>query len=82
MYQQVNEPISVLALFQKGKISPIYFKWGQKKYQVKTINLTHSKNQGSSKIWYFSVTCFQETFLISYNTTNYNWHLDQIYQDG
>lgn len=81
-YQKTTKAITVAALFSHGKITPLAFKWGQKKYTVKKINLTYPKYQGQTKLWYFSITTPSDTFLLSYNTRSFNWFLEQIYPHG
>ncbi|MBD3251116.1 hypothetical protein GF380_01440 [Candidatus Uhrbacteria bacterium] len=78
MYQQVNEPIEVLAAFRKEATEPMTFKWGNRYYSVNKVNLVHTEHDGREKIYYFSVSNQDTSYRLSFRTESLRWMLEEM----
>ena len=56
MYEKISEPIDVLVVFRNQRPEPMTFKWGQRYYQIKKVNLMHTERSGREKLFIFSVS--------------------------
>lgn len=54
MIEEINEPIQVVAKFDKSKLYPLCFSWRGRNYQIQRIEFTHSYHQGKAKLYYIS----------------------------
>ena len=82
MYETIKERIKVAAVFERGKVKPLLFSWKGKKQTIKSINLIHSADIGSSKCLFFSVSTDSGEYKIKYDTKDLIWSLEQIYLEG
>ena len=81
MYTIVNEPISVGAIFSSGKITPRFFIWDRKKYQVEKVTYFWRSKTGNVPILHFTVTNDESVYEISYNSGTARWHLERVYAE-
>lgn len=77
-YDKVQEPVEVLVAFRKEKPEPMMFKWGQRYFQIKKINLVHSERVGREKIYYFSVSDEANSYRLSFRTESLIWQLEEM----
>jgi len=56
IYQDIEEQIEVLALFQKGKILPLKFRWKGRIYEIVHLENKWKSDAGEKNIWHFSVS--------------------------
>lgn len=77
-YESVREPVEVLVAFRKQRPEPMSFKWGQRHYHVKQINLVHAERIGREKVYYFSVTDESNAFRLSFHTESLGWTLEEM----
>ena len=82
MYETVNEPIEVVVRFGLKAISPFLFRWRNKIYRVKKVNLTHLGKVGEEKWYYFSVSDDANYFKLAFNSATLKWYLDELYLEG
>jgi hypothetical protein len=80
MYEKVNEPIEVLAVFRNNRTEPMTFKWGKRYYQVSKVNLVHTEHDGREKIYYFSVSNHDTAYRLSFRTESLRWMLEEMCQ--
>ncbi|MCI0479251.1 hypothetical protein L0Y59_01780 [Candidatus Uhrbacteria bacterium] len=78
MYSSVSEPIEVLAAFRKGRTEPMTFKWGNRYYQVKKVNMVHSERRGREKVVIFSVSDDANAYRLSFSTESLRWTLEEL----
>jgi len=76
---EINEKISVVSLFEKGKIKPILFKWQNRLYKILQVAFSYSKNIGKDKFYYFSVQTESGGFELSFNREKFSWNLERIF---
>lgn len=78
IYERVNEPIEVLAAFHKDGTKPMTFKWGNRCYQVKKVDLVHTEHDGREKIYYFCVSSDAMAYRLSFRSESLRWMLEEI----
>ncbi len=78
MIEKINEPVQVIAKFEKGEVKPLYFSWQNRDYQVKKIEFVHSHSQGAAKLFFFSVVGIGANYELIFNSQNFTWRLGRI----
>lgn len=74
----INEPVVVGAVFERNRVSPKWFIWNNKKYQIKETTYIWRDRKGEAKITHFSVTDGGTLFELSLNQKTLSWHLEQV----
>jgi hypothetical protein len=82
MHEKINEPIEVSVKFSGKKVFPIFFKWQEKTYKIKKLNLVHKKRDGDDKIYYFSVSDDINFFRLAFSTRDMGWVLEELFYEG
>ncbi len=80
MYKPIHEPIEVLVSFGQSNISPLFFRWGNRQYKIKKVNMVHIERQGRAKLFHFSVTDETNYFKLTFNGETLQWMLSESYQ--
>ena len=81
MYETIDEPIKVLATFERGVITPHKFKWRSRTIEIDKVNLIHRVKDGSVLCYLFSVSNRTCAYKLKFNAATMSWTLDQIYAD-
>ncbi|MBD3232120.1 MAG: hypothetical protein GF315_00180 [candidate division Zixibacteria bacterium] len=82
MYQDINEAVNVIALFTKGKITPIKFQWNNKPVKVMQVTGKWKSSNGRFNIRHFTVIDESDNFMqLSYDDQQLAWTLDRIWVD-
>jgi hypothetical protein len=79
MYESINQIIQVAALFKGGQAIPLKFMWNGREYPVRTVNLSYTKYEGRSKIYYFAVSDNSNYFKLRFNSDDLGWTLVETY---
>lgn len=89
MFEQINEPIEVIAKFallrqgfggQAGNQTiPVKFLWHDREILVKKVNLVYSSFVGRTKFYYFAVSDSANYFKLQFNTESLQWTLVETY---
>lgn len=82
MHEKINEPIDVLARFERGRTTPLAFRWRNKRYQAKQLNFVHQEKTGNETIYYFSVSDDANFFRLAFFTRDLSWRLEELYYNG
>ena len=82
MNEIINQPIEVIAAFTRNKIIPLFFKWQNRRYKIKQINLVHSIREGRNKLYVFSVSDAINYFKLCFDTGKGTWKLVELYYEG
>jgi hypothetical protein len=75
MVVEINETISVGAVFSRGRIKPVWFVWKGRQVRIRESAFTWRTREGSAGILHFSVTDGQGVYEIRYNAESFNWIL-------
>jgi hypothetical protein len=76
-YESIREPVDVLVAFKNARPEPMMFKWGNRYYQVRKVNLVHAERVGREKIYYFSVSDDVNAYRLAFHTGSLNWSLEE-----
>ena len=76
--EEIREQVKVGAVFDNNRISPKWFVWKDRKYQVKEINYTWQSRQGEARMLHFSVTDGSTLFEICLNMKTLLWFLEKV----
>ena len=83
IYEDVYEPIEVLAVFRKGKLEPIRFKWNERVYKIGKVNGCWVSDEGINRYYHYSVTVGgPDCFEICYDSRNMTWELARVCLEG
>jgi len=79
MYEEINESISVVAIFRNGKAIPHSFSWRGRKYLVETVNLEHQEHTGGVLQFCFSIVSAGNSYELSFDSRHLVWTLERIW---
>lgn len=77
-YEKVEQPIEVMVAFRRRRPEPMIFKWANRYYQVRHVNLIHAERQGREKVYYFSVSDEANAYRLSFRTESLAWRLEEM----
>ncbi len=72
---ELDEPISVGAVFSRGVIRPVWFIRGRRQSRISEIALTWKTRQGDTCVHHFSVTDGSGVYELQYNTATFVWRI-------
>lgn len=80
MYQDFEDNVDVIALFEKNTLRPCRFRWRGKVYKVSRITGDWQSKVGQSRLWHFAVidgssNCFQ----LCYDEQHCSWKLAKVW---
>jgi hypothetical protein len=75
MAVEIDESITVGAVFSRGTVKPVWFDWNGRQVRIREIALTWSTREGRSSILHYSVTDGEGLYEIGYNTGTLGWKL-------
>ena len=81
MFNQINEPIDVVAKFVGNKAIPVKFLWNGKEIIISKINLIYSSFEGRIKFHFFAVSDGANYFKLQFNSENLQWTLVESHVD-
>ena len=77
--EKLCERIEVIALFQKGKLSPIKFRWKGRTHRIHRIHGDWSTQEGTTRFHHFAVASDgPDIYELSYNESTYVWQIEGI----
>jgi hypothetical protein len=71
----LDEKISVGAIFEGGRIKPVWFLYKHMKVIIKQVCYRWKEREGENIIYKFTVTDNKSIYEISYSTMTYQWYL-------
>ncbi len=74
----IGQRIKVGAVFEGELINPKWFKWMDKKYDIKSVSMRWKSFAGSAVITNFSVTDGKNIYEISFNQKTMEWLLNKV----
>ncbi len=79
MYQTIDEGISVIGIFERGKFMPKKFKWRDRIFPIDQLCSVHDFKDGAVKKRRFSIQSGPTIYLIEFNRDRETWTLQQIW---
>jgi hypothetical protein len=77
--EEISEAIEVIALFHRGKLSPIKFRWRERVYKILCVNGHWTSEEGATRFHHFAVTSADaDVFEIRYNDRRHDWTLEKV----
>lgn len=74
----IDEMVRVAAAFDKRRVKPMWFRWRNRYYKVKSVNYTWSSNHGSAQLHHYSVTDGLNTYELKFNSNTLEWMLGEV----
>ncbi len=68
----------VVVAFHKNRVEPMTFKWANRYYQVKKINLVHAEGHGREKITSFFVSDEANSYHLTFSGDSLKWELEEM----
>lgn len=82
-FEDINEKIEVIAVFQAGKLRPLRFRWNGRVYKIQRVNGSWKSEQGAAYFHHYSVMSEgPDVYEISYNPQRFTWALDRVCMEG
>jgi hypothetical protein len=75
---ELNEKITVAALFKGNKILPRYFTWHNRTYRIKQITYSWQERVGQDLLNVFSVNTNRGLYQISLSQKMLSWKLNKV----
>lgn len=84
MISKIGEKVSVNLVYDHatGEVAPRYLKWKNHLYRILKVGLHYTLYRGAALIHMFSVSNEDHFFLLSFNTQNLHWTLEEVADDS
>ena len=83
MYEEFDEPIEVIALYEDGHLRPLRFRWNGWVYRVLRVTGHWVVHEGQTKRHHYAVLCGgSDVFEMCYDPKKIAWKLLSVYLDG
>ncbi|TFH60343.1 MAG: hypothetical protein E4G91_08595 [Candidatus Zixiibacteriota bacterium] len=80
MYQDLDDDIEVIALFERNKLKPCRVRWRGKVYTVSRITGDWASDVGESKLRYFAVVDSSSNFFqLCYDERLISWKVAKVW---
>ena len=80
MYQDLDDPIEVIAVFTDHQLRPLRFKWRGKVHRITRITGSWKKFEGEYIVRFFAVVDDQtNVFQLTYNERLTDWTLARVW---
>ncbi len=80
MYQDIEDDIDVIALFEGYKLRPLRFRWNNRVYKITRVTGDWKSDVGQYKLRHFAVLDDASNFFqISYDEKNSHWLLTKLW---
>ncbi len=82
MGTDINEPITVSAVFDHSQVRPAWFLWGRRRYAIREITQRWQTRDGSTYLLHLGVSDGATCFELVFNQHTLTWRLASIETDG
>ncbi len=80
MYQDLDEPVDVIATFEKGAIKPLRIRWKGRVHKIARVTGTWRSHKGEDRERHFAcVDADDNVFQLTYNDRRTDWVIDKIW---
>ena len=81
MHDLVNDPVDVSVDFHGKRVRPTSVRWGNRSYAMDKVNMVHTTQEGTKRIYYFSVSDNANFMKLRLDTETLEWRLVEIYSE-
>ena len=75
-FENINEPIEVIAFFDGKQLRPLRFRWNNRVYKISKINSSWYANRGLEKEYHFHISTKEsDSFELIFNNGSFKWKL-------
>lgn len=83
MIESIQDPIEVLARFERGRILPFRFRWNQTVFRIAKVTGTWEDREGQYRRLHYSVlTDNDDYFELRFHTGDFGWVLSKASIDA
>ncbi len=82
MRTEIEEPVQVGAVFDRGVVSPRWFLWGGRRYAVAKVTMRWQTREGAETILHLGVTDGASLFEMAFNQRTLAWTLASVEAEG
>jgi hypothetical protein len=84
MSQALNEPISVITIYNSDKqtVMPYKVKWHGRDYKITKLGYHHKVRVGRTLIHIFSICTETTAFKLQLDTDTLHWIVEEIYEES
>lgn len=80
MYQDFDEKIDVIALFEHGGMKPLRFRWKERSMKVTRVTGAWKAPKGDKWVRHFSVVDTQDNvYVLAYDERGMQWTISKIW---
>jgi hypothetical protein len=80
MYQEINDPVDVIALFEAGKLKPQRFRWKGHVHRVAQVTGAWLTDRGAFKVRHFALMDEEANFFqLAYDERTTAWKVTRIW---
>ena len=80
MDQEINQPVEVMVVFEKGRMIPVRFRWNGRVIKVAKLTGWWRTNEGKFRIRHFAVIDQNSQFFqLTYKERTAEWFLNKIW---
>jgi hypothetical protein len=80
LYHDLDEPVDVIAIFEKGQLRPIRFRWKGQTYKVARVTGRWKAPKGEAWVRHFSVVDTQDNvFQLVYDERRTDWSICKVW---
>lgn len=81
MYEEIDEQIAVIGIYQKHQFLPKKFKWQQQILSIDEVTLVNNVKDGQIQKRLYSVVAAGNVYRLEFNRVSEQWKLLQIWVD-
>jgi hypothetical protein len=80
MYQEINDPVDVLVLFEDGTLKPQRFRWKGHVHRVEQITGAWKTDKGAFKLRHFALMDEEANFFqLAYDEQTLRWKVTRVW---
>jgi len=78
MGTQIEEPVQVGVVFERGVVSPRWFLWNGRRYNVAKVTMRWQTREGDAPILHLGVTDGTNLYELAFNQRTLSWKLASV----
>ena len=78
MAVEIDEPVTVGVVFDRGAVRPVWLAWQGRKRVLREVTLRWQGKEGRATLAYFSVTDGTHLYELCLNTEQLTWRLTKV----